>query len=601
MATRRGAWLGGGAWLLGFVCSAVAAQTETPIIVTATRTAQTADETLSSVVIIEREEIERNPGADVADLLRLRAGVEITREGGVGQRTSVFIRGTESNHTLFMIDGVKINDANIGLPAIQNIDPQMIERIEVVKGPRSTLYGSDAVGGVIHVITRRGGEGLAIDAGAEGGSFGTYGADFSAHRGADDKGAGIMISALKSDGFPTRKDSNIDRGYENATAQLYARQRLNPVTEARFSHWHTVGTTEYLSFDLRPLDQDFRNTATSLTLEQTPTDIWNSRLAFTYTIDDIEQNQSEDFVDSARAAVDWQNDVQLSARQLLTAGAYLAREDAEALSFGSAYKEHNHDGAVFVQDDLQLANHHLLVGARFSDYERFDSQLTWNADYGWQLAEQTRLSASAGTAYRVPGATDLYGFGGNPDLQPERSLSYELGLNQGFGVRHSVDLRAFETTIEDLIEYNFTIDLLENTGTARIQGIELGYVFTLDAWQLQAQAVAQDPRNLDTGEQLLRRAKQSASLAVLYHQQNYSLGADVLYSGEREDFGGVSLDEYTLVNLSASWAMAPAWRATLRVENALDEDYELAAGYNTPERSFFLGVRWQSAGSGGAL
>ncbi|KPK39990.1 MAG: hypothetical protein AMJ69_04030 [Gammaproteobacteria bacterium SG8_47] len=601
MATQRGAWLGGWVLCVGCLCNVALAQAETPIIVTATRTAQTADETLSSVIIIDREEITRNPLADVADLLRLRAGVEISRQGGIGQLTTVFIRGTESNHTVFMIDGVKINDANIGLAAIQNIDTQMIERIEVVKGPRSTLYGSEAIGGVINIITRRGGEGVDVDASIEAGSFSTVGASFSAQRGVEDKGAGIVLSAQSSDGFPTQQDSDIDRGYDNLSAQLYANQRLSAITEASFSHWHTAGNTEYLSFDLQPLDQDYRNTATALTLDQTPMDIWTSRLAFSYTIDDIEQNQSPDFVNSARAALDWQNDIQLGAKHLLTAGAYLARADAEALSFGTSYNEHDHDGAVFVQDDLHLGDHHLLVGARFSDYERFDSQLTWNADYGWQLASQTHLTASAGTAYRAPAATDLYGFGGNPDLQPERSLSYELGLNQGLGTRHQFDVRAFETTIQDLIEYNFPADLNENIGAARIQGVELSYLFALDAWRLQAQATAQDPRNLDTGEQLLRRAKRSASLALLYRGPSYSLGGDVLYSGEREDFGGLTLDSYTLVNLSASWEMTASWQAMLRVENALDEAYELASGYNTPERSFFLGLRWQSSRRGGAL
>ncbi|MCZ6881180.1 MAG: TonB-dependent receptor plug domain-containing protein, partial [Gammaproteobacteria bacterium] len=237
------------------------------IVVTATREKQTLASTLAPVLVIDREEIELSLARDLADLLRFHAGLEISRNGGTGQTTSVFVRGTDSNHVLVMIDGIKINPGTIGGAAIQNIRPQMIQRIEIVKGPRTSLYGSDAIGGVINVITRKADGKVEFTAGA--GRYGAY--DRGAAVSWRDEGNALYasFSRFNTDGFPVRTGSNVDRGYDNNSARLQGNTRLGKL-DLELSFWQASGTSEYLDFFAQPVSQDYRNQTLTLGLGFAP-------------------------------------------------------------------------------------------------------------------------------------------------------------------------------------------------------------------------------------------------------------------------------------------------------------------------------------------
>ena len=307
-----------------------------PVIVTATRTESPAAEVLASVDIIRGDELLRQPAADLGDALRMVPGVEVARLGGPGQQTSLFLRGTESNHVLVLVDGLRINPGTIGSAAIQNIAPEFVERVEVVKGPRSTLYGSDAIGGVINVITRRAADdGGSVQAGF--GSYDTQSASFSAGAGSDRAEASIAASWLDSAGFPTRTGDTTDRGYENSSFTAAARADAGPV-ELGLRAWHASGTSEYSDFFVTPVDQDFENSALTVSAGFAPSAAWSSRLTIGHAVDELEQNQSPDFLDTRRCTVDWQNDVALSERQTLTAGLLWQDEKADAESFGLPYR-----------------------------------------------------------------------------------------------------------------------------------------------------------------------------------------------------------------------------------------------------------------------
>ena len=199
-----------------------------PVIVTATRTESPAGEVLASVDLVLRDDLVRTPAADLGDALRFVPGVEVARLGGPGQQTSLFLRGTESNHVLVLVDGLRMNPGTIGTAAIQNVAPEFVERVEVVKGPRSTLYGSDAIGGVINIITRRGADQAdSVQAGY--GDYDTQSASFSAGIGGERAEASIAASWLDSAGFPTRTGDDTDRGYENTSFTAFARAGAGPV------------------------------------------------------------------------------------------------------------------------------------------------------------------------------------------------------------------------------------------------------------------------------------------------------------------------------------------------------------------------------------
>lgn len=594
----------GAAALLSLPLSAAEAPPLGNTVVTATRTETELDEVLAPVIVITREELERSLAPDVTSLLQFHAGIDIGRSGGPGQVTSVFIRGTDSNHATVLIDGVRINPGTIGGASIQNIAPETIERIEIVKGPRSTLYGTDAIGGVINIITRA----YTSDGFEAASGYGRYDTWLAAASGGlGGNGGEIAFSAnwLESAGFPTRTLDDTDRGYENRSFTLKARTQLGPV-KLGARYWQAAGTSEYSDFFLTPVDQDFENRMAAIDLTIAPAENWTSRVMLSHIEDELEQNQPDFLANFAllrtrRNAADWQNDVRIGAHQLVTAGLLLTREETDSTESFAPFDEDTNTDMVFLQDRIDAGRHDLLLAAAYIDHETFGEETTWNAEYGIDVASSTRLIAAAGTGFRAPDSTDRFGFGGNPELDPERSRNYELSLLQRIGTRQQLRISAFRNDIDDLIDFVVTDPVTfagqnENVERARIDGVELAYEYDAPGWRLRAEAIAQDPRNLTTDSKLLRRASESLTVAFARTLGAHEIGVDVLVSGEREDFGvpdPIELDGYTLVNLYGRFALAPGLSLQLRLENALDEQYELASTYNTPDRSFFAAARYE--------
>jgi vitamin B12 transporter len=571
-----------------------------PVVVTATRTESPAGEVLASVDLIPRDDLVRMPAADLGDALRFVPGVEVARLGGPGQQTSLFLRGTESNHVLVLVDGLRMNPGTIGTAAIQNVAPEFVERVEVVKGPRSTLYGSDAIGGVINIITRRGAaQADSVQAGY--GDYDTRSASFSAGGGDERAEASIAASWLDSAGFPTRTGDDTDRGYENTSFTGFARAGAGPV-DLSLSAWYASGTSEYSDFFVTPVDQDFENTALALTADFAPTEAWSSKFTVAHAIDDLEQNQSADFLDTKRNTIDWQNDFEVSETQAITAGVLWQDEEARAESFGAPYAADTTTSQFYVQDQAAFGPHRLLLGAAYTDHETFGGHATWNAEYGYALGAGSLVTFAAGTAFRAPDATDLYGFGGNPELDPEESQSFEVGWRQAIGDRQSFSLTAFRNDIDELIEFVVTDPVTfdgenRNVAKARIEGVEAAWSYDGEFWGARAAATLQDPHDRTTGARLLRRARENYTAAVARRfGEGHEVAVDLLYAGERRDFGFPSqavLPAYWLANLSAKVALGERFTLVARMENLFDEDYELASGFNTMGRSVFGALRYE--------
>lgn len=585
-------------------------------LVTATRTPVPVSEVDAPHFVIDRDAIERSLAFDAADLLRTHAGIEIARAGGPGQQVSLFTRGTDSNHTIVLVDGVRINPGTIGGAAIQNIAPASIERIEVVKGPRSSLYGTEAIGGVVNVLTTASSrEGLS--AYASGGRYDTYGAGVGGGWGfGAGNHIGLGVDYHESEGFPTLVSEALDRGYDNLTLNLSANFALTDTLALGARAWHASGNAEYFMpvFDPEtfessqaPADQDYENASYALEARWKPRDSVNLRAAFTRAEDDIEQNQDNsagdappfDYARTRRNGLELQGDFGLGDSNTLTAGALLSRENTAALSFGTRYDVDIDVNQFFVQDQLSFGRQDLLAAVGYVDHETFGDEFTWNAQYGITLPTATRLTISGGKAFRAPDTTDLYGFGGNPDLEPEVSEQVEIGLRQPIGEHHSFFVNAFRNDIDDLIVYVFdpeTFDgLNENVERARIEGVELGYAFEGETWHVRAEATWQDPRNRDTDDQLLRRARENYVLAVDRIAGRFAFGANITYAGNRQDVAfpsDVTLEAYTLVNATAKFAITKSWWVQARLENAFDEDYTLVYGYRTAGRGITLATRY---------
>jgi len=560
------------------------------IIVTATRTEIPLDQATVPVRVITRDDIELSLAADLGELLRFEAGIDIGRNGGPGQATSMFLRGTESNHVLVLIDGVRMNPGTLGGAAIQHVSPEVIERVEIVKGARSALFGTDAIGGVINIITRRAEE-TSVEAGAGAGSFDSRSAFVSAGTRGEKNQYGMTVDWQDSAGYPPRVESDIDRGYDNFSLNAYAARDIGR-GEVGLRHWRAEGTVEYLDFFLEPLDQDFRNSTTAFEFDKQIAERGTSKIILAYMRDEIQQNQSDDFVESDRLSIDWQYTHAFTAHTI-TGGLYAMDETAKTLSFGSGFDEDTEVRAIFLQDQWSHDRHRAFVALRLTDHESFGNQTTYNAEYAYELSDAWTARGGLGRAFRAPDATDRFGFGGNPELEPELADEYQLGLRYRPGNRHSLDLELYANDIEDLIEFDFVTFMLVNIDAAEIRGAQLGYEYRGDTFTVRTELLQQRADNKTTGERLLRRAEESLTVTYAQYIGDHRVGVSVLASGDREDFGGVLLPGYVIANLTGQLTLSEAWQLNARIENVFDTDYQTAADFRMPERSAFIEVKYR--------
>jgi len=591
-------------------------------IVTATRVPQAADQALEPVIVIDRAALEDSLAIDVGDVLRFHAGIDIGRTGGPGQPLSVFIRGANSDQLIVMIDGVRINSGTQTLAPLMNISPELFDRIEIVKGPRSAIYGTDAIGGVINLITRTdapSGADVLLD-------YGRYGSGEFAVDGnytLDQTSVQAALTGQQSAGFPTYVGDTIDSGYKNLSGTAAVSSHIGGI-ELGARYYQATGATQYANAvynadftafqSFTPLNEDFSNSLLALHASGDLTDIWHMRLGLSRVVDDLHQQQADpfatnnasDFDYTSRDTIDWQNDVKIASswlNQTLTFGAIVYDEKTNSLSYGTGYSIDTHAQTYYLQDQLDMGSNRLLLATGLAHYPGFGDHQTWNAEYGYAVTTGTLLTLSAGTAFRAPSATDRFGFGGNPDLRPESSRNFEVGIKSRIDEHQEVTLAAFQDTIDELIVFvNDPTNLLyggenENVDRARIRGIEASWQLHADPWSVRAEASLQDPRDLVDDAQLLRRTKRSFTLSGARTIGRGELGVDMLLAGPRADIDAVSGDPlqdggYLLAGVRGKLNLTPAWSVSARLDNALNRHYELANGYNTAGRSASIATRY---------
>lgn len=568
-----------------------------PMLVTATGYPIPVGDTLASVEIITAEEIANTPARDLGDLLKFRTGLELSRNGGPGQASSLFIRGTESDHNIVMINGVPINSGSVGGAALQHIDPQLIARIEIVKGPQSTLWGSGAIGGVINIITLDQGTGHGGYGGSlEGGGDDTLRGSAYVSRAEDNWQASASLSHHQTDGFPTTVYSDENRGYTNTSINFGGGFNVRD-NKFNLSHWQTEGNNEYVDFFLLPVDQDFLNSSSILSWNIPIQEWWQSDLQISYVRDDIEQNQSDEEVETDRTALEWRNDFRINPDQRFALGLVFTGEEVTAVGGFSPYETDTRYREAYGQYDAYFGDHHLIAGLRHLDHDDAGTHLTWNLNYGYDLGGDTHLFASAATGFRFPNTNERFGFGGNPELKPEESLSFEVGIRHQLTKHQEIHASIYRNDIDNLIQWVLTAPPFtgynQNIDETRIDGIEADYSLNHGPWTVVLGGTLQDSRNLSDDSRLLRRARYSMNSRLTYSVDNWDISGDLLHSGDRKDFGGVTLPSYTVVNIGANYQLSPRWTVFTKVENLFDEDYELAEGFNTQERVGYLGIRFR--------
>ncbi len=599
------------------------------VIVTATRTAITTDEALSSVSVITRADIERLQPASVHDLLVGLPGVSFTQAGGLGQQSSLFLRGTNSTHVLVLIDGVRIGAVGAGLPAFEQIPVDQIERIEIVRGPRSSLYGADAIGGVIQIFTRHGAQdgkldpSLSVSTGSRSymdGHAGLSGGDSHAWFNAGLGGqytAGINACRVGAAelGVACFVDEPDHDAYRNWNGMANGGYRWDNGTELAATWLRSKNFVEYDGSPYGGNQAENEQEVAGARLSFAPLQPWKVTLNAGQSRDDNATYYQGTYSDyftpptyfprtpvghtfSRRNQASWQNDITLDANQLLTAGVDYQQEHID--SDTGYLKSTREDTGVYAQYLGTFGRNELQLSARHDHNGQFGNHNTGSAAWGYAFDHGLRLSASYGTAFHAPTFNDIYyPFGlGNPDLKPEKSRSGELGLSQAQGAWNWA-VNVYQTTITDLItlDENF---VPQNVSRARIRGVEGQFGINLDGWQLQSYLTLLQPKNREgayDGNLLPRRPEQTARLDLDRHFGVFGVGATFFASGKAYDDQANlhRLSGYATTDLRASYDFLPGWRVEAKLANVFDRQYETAYYFNQPGRTWFLTLRYSPA------
>ncbi|MDI5984160.1 TonB-dependent receptor [Halomonas sp. M4R5S39] len=548
-----------------------------PLVVTATLAPRTADQSLASVTVLDEATLRRQDPTSLTDLFRGQPGVDVSTNGSFGKHSSVFIRGTNSDQNVLLIDGIRLRSATTGGAAWQFLDPRLFQRAEIVRGPRGSLYGADAVGGVVQLFTPEGEEGgphPRISAG--GGSFGSqrYSAGLSGSSGGTRYS--FAGSHFSTDGAPVVRDGD-DKGYDNTTGLARLSHTFDGGAELGVLALRARGNTEFVGGNT-----DYVQQVAGIYGEVPVTETWRSRLTLSESRD--ESDNFQDFgttvFDTRSKTARWENTLGLGPHEVIAGAEY----GEDRVSGTTAYDEDSRDNAaLFAQGLLDFTPVTAQASMRYDDNEAFGEEITGSLALGYELDAHHTLRASYGTAFKAPSFNDLYfpGFG-NPDLEAETSETFEVGVRGQYRPLFW-DLAAYQTDVDDLIAFTEQGGLLApfNVAEARIRGVELSAGAELDDWTLQAALTYTDPEDRETGNRLVRRAGQSLRLDVDRKLGDWSLGGSWVVQNHRYNDADNEqrLPGFGLVNLRAGWAFAPLWSARLTVENALDREVVTARDF----------------------
>jgi vitamin B12 transporter len=579
------------------------------VFVTATRTPISRKDVIADTTTINEEEIERAGSSSLTDLLQRQPGIEIYNSGGQGKVSSLHIRGSESDHVVVLIDGLRVNQVTSGLTAFENIPLSQIEKIEIVRGASSSLYGAGAIGGVIQIFTKKGVSGFKPYAAIGYGRYDTKTAQAGIRAGNDSTNYAINISSLSTDGFSAYKTNNpifSDKdGYNNLSLSGSLNHKFNQDNSIGLNFIKSNGNNKY---DNR-FETNFVNNKNKMDTQviginfsNKVTNEWQSDLKIGQSIYKYNDHNGAEWTpnNSKQNQLSWLNNISLpiGSLQLL----YDFNRETINKSLGYEKSERNNSGYM-VGYLLNKDNHNFQLNYRADDNSAYGKFNTGNVGYGYHLNNQWNISAIYGTAFRAPNFMDLYyrssyGPYNNPNLKPEESNNIEASL------RYQKDVDKFSATIFQNKIDNF-IQLgssgPQNTEKAKFEGITLNSSTFIDHFQLFGNVTFQSAKNEVTNERLLRRAQNYGNAGLNYYFSQWNLGAEITAQGTKKE-SAAEIPGYALVNLVADYKIHNSMKLNFRLNNVLNKDYALAYdgdpkttgfAYQTPGTSFFVNLRYE--------
>lgn len=577
----------------------------TDVVVTATRSAEVAP-TVPNSTVITREEIATRQPSSVTELLQQEAGINVGSNGGPLTLNSVFLRGTSSKQMLILVDGVRMSDANQGAFDLSQLRPDDIERIEIARGPYSSQYGSDAIGGVIQIFTRKS---RKAEASVRAGSYGTQEYNAGASIGDSKNGLSVRGGYLSTDGFSaTNKhyySPNPDRdGGLAKTGMLSGQTEISSTVSASFS-----STWKDSSVEIDNGISDQQLGTASAELKQKVTDSWSQRLQLGWLRDNIDTDDRYDpdpysvyysHFRTERDNVSWLHDLQWAEGWKLVGGIDHYTEKANSgdlLAGTTTFDKKLSNTGIFVTQYGESGIFSGSASLRQDHHETFGNHTTGSASFAAQVAPRAKIYTAYGTAFRAPSANDLYypgyfGFyAGNPELKPESSEQVEVGTELTW-LGQRLRLSGYHNRLTDMITSSAVSPYaLLNVASATLQGLELEMSGKLQRFNYSLNASQQSAKD-SNGTWLQQRPRASLNTTLGYAlTDTVNAGAEVRARSDSKS-GSAELPGYTLLNLYAGWQLAPSLNLGARLENLGNKEYQVVNGYNTAERSGYVSATY---------
>jgi len=599
------------------------------IVVTATRWPRPIGEISSSVTIIGADEIAEGEKITVLEVLRGLPGLDVVQSGGPGATTSVFLRGAKSAHTLVLIDGVKVNCPTVGMFDFANLTVDNIERIEIVRGPQSTLYGSDAIGGVVNIITKKGVEPPQWEVSIKGGSLDTHKVSLATRGMVEPFHYSFSISRFDTKGISRAKVGVEDDGSKNTSFSARFGFPVGEDAELDFVLRHTDASADLDGWSaVGPVDalnyiQDRKSLTFGANFNQLLTERWNHKVGFSISDEKLEHKDPDTQGHNSRAntrisSLNWQHEFAVGEASTFIAG--IEREKQEGVSkgmpwFGPAEFVKRFDESItnwgyYLQHQWDWEEAFFLTtGIRLDDHETFGRDTNYQLGIAYLFPEAPlKLRGNWGTGFKAPTLSDLFwyedwgwgsGMFGNPNLKPEESVGYDLGVDF-WGERFHIAATYFHNDIKNLIAWPEVAPgtwryEARNIGKARTEGMELELsLMPLDELRVTTNYTYTDTEDKATGKKLPRRPRNKLDLSFNYRPlEKINLNLHFHYVGDRWDDAANTkkLDSYTRVDFATSYDWTEDFQLLLRGENIFNEEYEEIKGFGTPGASFFGGAR----------
>ena len=573
------------------------------IIVTGTRMPSNLSDSLSAVTLLQRADIERYQASDLFELLSRVPSASFVRNGGRGSSTSFSLRGNQSDHSLFLIDGVRIGSATTGGASLASINLATVERIEIIRGPKSNLYGADAIGGVVNIISRKTSDPSVLNIETSFGSNNTSETTAVAGLNGDRFNFTAAANVLHTDGIDNTESTDgvhgDDDAYRNNSLALNLRYQLSDSATLRLSYNQNETESEYdnncsvgswpnsspVDCNIYTVGQvDSLFAAVDLEINEQ----WHSSFQMGRTNDkakeaadniDLSTTGSSGEFNTQKTEATWVNNIFLGDDHSLTLGLdYLRDEVTGSTTYDEATRDNE---AAFAQYQIQLGAVDTNFGLRYDDNEQFGDFTTASFLAGMNLTDNLRLIGSVSEGFKAPTFNDLYYPGyGDPSFKPEESTNYEIGLNANVG-NALVTVAVFNNQLQNLIQYNSSSFQTDQTAEAEITGIEFNVDTEVAGWALSLSGSVIDPENKSNGKLLRRRAEQSMSFDADYGFNKVTVGFTLRSESNRFDDAAntVRLGGYTTSAIRASYRINDEWAVKAKVDNLTDKEYVTASSF----------------------